>query len=205
MSNVQWIGFVSSLASALGLLLLAWQLWLTRKVLKAQVRAVEIQAYTSLNLEFLEIISPFREDINQPDIREKHLRPDEKRSIDRYFYLANMEYVLYKEGVVDKAIAAHWIRGMKGAAKRSAFVDRWNSTCSKFSLDDDFRAFFHEQITKEEPGERLAEKEEERTKRRHPITMENSREETIKRMRSFPERAAKFRETIRALREENSR
>ena len=46
MSNVQWIGFVSSLASAVGLLLLAWQLWLTRKVLRAQVRAVEVQAYT---------------------------------------------------------------------------------------------------------------------------------------------------------------
>ena len=41
--------------------------------------------------------------------------------------------------------------------------------------------------------------------RRHPITMENSREETIKRMRSFPERAAEFRETLRALREANSR
>lgn len=42
-------------------------------------------------------------------------------------------------------------------------------------------------------------------RRRHPITMENSREETIRRMRSFPERAAKFRETLRALRETNSR
>ena len=157
-------------------------------------------------MEFLQILSPFREDINQPDIREKHLRPDEKRSIDRYFYLANMEYVLCKEGVVDKGIADHWIRGMMGAARKPAFVDRWNSTCSNFSLDEDFRVFFHEQISKEEPSERSDEKEEERSKRRrHPITMENSREETIKRMRSFPERAAKFRETLRALREENSR
>ena len=40
---------------------------------------------------------------------------------------------------------------------------------------------------------------------RHPVTIENSPEETIKRMRSFSERAAKFRETIRALREANSR
>lgn len=36
---------------------------------------------------------------------------------------------------------------------------------------------------------------------RHPITMENTPEETIRRMRAFPERAAKFRELIRALRE----
>ncbi len=41
--------------------------------------------------------------------------------------------------------------------------------------------------------------------RRHPITMSNSPEETMRRMASFPERAAKFRETLRALREKNSR
>ena len=44
-----------------------------------------------------------------------------------------------------------------------------------------------------------------KTRRRHPITMSNSREETIRRMRSFPERAEKFREKLRALREANSR
>lgn len=40
---------------------------------------------------------------------------------------------------------------------------------------------------------------------RHPITMSNSREETIRRMRSFPERAAEFREILRAKRETDSR
>lgn len=40
---------------------------------------------------------------------------------------------------------------------------------------------------------------------RHPITMENSPEETIRRMRAFPERAAKLRELIRALREADTR
>lgn len=52
----------------------------------------------------------------------------------------------------------------------------------------------------------LTHKEQEAPKRRrHPITMENSPEETMKRMASFPERAAKFRERLRALREANSR
>ena len=37
---------------------------------------------------------------------------------------------------------------------------------------------------------------------RHPITMENTPEETIKRMQSFPERAAKLRERMRSLSEE---
>lgn len=40
---------------------------------------------------------------------------------------------------------------------------------------------------------------------RHPLTMENTPEETIKRMRAFPERAAKLRELIRALREADAR
>lgn len=40
---------------------------------------------------------------------------------------------------------------------------------------------------------------------RHPVTMTNSREETIRRMRSFPERADKLRELIRALREADTR
>lgn len=37
---------------------------------------------------------------------------------------------------------------------------------------------------------------------RHPITMENTPEETIKRMEGFPERAAKLKERVRRLREE---
>ena len=40
---------------------------------------------------------------------------------------------------------------------------------------------------------------------RHPLTMENTPEETIRRMRAFPERAAKLREQIRALRETDTR
>jgi hypothetical protein len=35
----------------------------------------------------------------------------------------------------------------------------------------------------------------------HPLAMENTPEETMRRMQAFPERAAKFREMIRALRE----
>ena len=60
----------------------------------------------------------------------------------------------------------------------------------------------------------LVENERHRSKRepigpkkypRHPVTMENSREETIRRMQSLPERAAKLRELIRALREADTR
>ena len=40
---------------------------------------------------------------------------------------------------------------------------------------------------------------------RHPITLEHSPQETIERMRSLLERAAKLKETLRALRETHSR
>jgi hypothetical protein len=56
--------------------------------------------------------------------------------------------------------------------------------------------------TLDQPSEKQNEKP---SRRRHPITTENSPEETMKRMASFPERAAKFREKLRALREANSR
>lgn len=40
---------------------------------------------------------------------------------------------------------------------------------------------------------------------RHPITLENTPEETIRIMEAFPERAAKLRELIRGLRETDTR
>lgn len=40
---------------------------------------------------------------------------------------------------------------------------------------------------------------------RHPYFMSNSKEETLKRMRTFPERAAKFLEKWNADREKDSR
>lgn len=44
-----------------------------------------------------------------------------------------------------------------------------------------------------------------KAKYRHPYTLSNSREETIRRMQTFPERAAKFLEKLNADREKNPR
>jgi hypothetical protein len=56
------------------------------------------------------------------------------------------------------------------------------------------------------PTDRLEEQTESlANSKRHPITRENSPEETIKRMRSLPERADKLREALRTLRETNPR
>jgi hypothetical protein len=53
--------------------------------------------------------------------------------------------------------------------------------------------------------EALQESEPRKKYPRHPITMENSPEETMRIMAGFPERAAKFREFLRGLREKNAR
>lgn len=143
---MQWLTIATNLATSLGFFLLAWQLWLTRKALQTQIRANEVQTYMSLNSEFLEIISSFSSDINNPNLRENDLTDDERRAIDRYFYLANMEFILYKQGVVDDRLASQWIRGWKSVAKKTVFVDRWKSTALNFSLDEEFKKFFEQQI-----------------------------------------------------------
>jgi hypothetical protein len=56
------------------------------------------------------------------------------------------------------------------------------------------------------PADRLEEQAEQPTPpKRHPLTTENSPQETVKRMRSLPERADKLREALRELRAANPR
>lgn len=138
----------ANIATALGFFVLAWQVYESRKATKVQTMSNELQSYTVMNLEFLNIISCLGEHINDPKTRESDLSHDEKRAIDRYFYLANMEYILYKQNIIGKKMADQWIRGISSAVKKQPFVDRWNSTASKFSLDDDFRKFLEQEITK---------------------------------------------------------
>ena len=56
----------------------------------------------------------------------------------------------------------------------------------------------------DEERERLPQARVPKKHPRHPITIENTPEETIRIMEGFPERAAKFREFIRGLRKTDS-
>jgi hypothetical protein len=61
-------------------------------------------------------------------------------------------------------------------------------------------------MERQPPTDRPAEQADTRAhSERHPLTRENSPEETIERMRALPERAAKLKETLPALREANAR
>jgi hypothetical protein len=137
---------IANIATTIAVILLAWQVWLARHALKAQARANELEAFSTMNMKFLDIMERFDEHINDPNTKEEDLSPEERRAIDRYFYLANMEYILYKEKVIDDKLSAQWIRGIKSAANRKPFVERWNSTASKFTLDEEFRSFFVKNI-----------------------------------------------------------
>jgi hypothetical protein len=109
---------------------------------KAQTRAAELQVYTDLNLKFLDIISHFSERINRSGITENDLTEQERRAIDRWFYLANMEYVVYNKRLMDDALLKQWIDGINSAAARPIILERWRSTASKFRLDPEFRNIF---------------------------------------------------------------
>ena len=139
---MQLASIIASIATAVGALLLAWQVWVARHALKAQTRTSELQVFTTMNMKFLELISEFKEHINEPRISEADLDPVERRAMDRWFYLASLEYVLHKEGVISASLGDHWIKGIRSAAKKNVFAERWNSTASKFTLDEDFRKFF---------------------------------------------------------------
>lgn len=63
-------------------------------------------------------------------------------------------------------------------------------------------------MTNKTPNEKAEENalpSAEKRKHRHPYTTEHSKEEMFRRMRGFPERAAKFLEKLNADREKNPR
>ena len=115
--------------------------------LRAQARATELEAFTSFNMKFLDIAGNFEEHINYEDTGEQQLSTVEKRAIDRYFYLASMEFTLHREKIVNEQLSSQWLRGIKSTAKKKAFVERWNSTAQKFTLDEEFRRFFESNIS----------------------------------------------------------
>jgi len=128
------------------------------EAVRAQTRATELARFTHFNMKFLDIAERFEEHINEPDIKLDKLSPLEKRAIDRYFYLASMEFILQKEKLISKNLAELWLKGIRSAARRPAFAERWERTASKFTVDEDFRVFFDSSLAaaKEERERRAA-------------------------------------------------
>jgi len=99
------------------------------KAINSQIEAIETETYVSINLEFLNNISKFKPHINDPKTELRDLSEEEKRAIDKYFYLSNIEFTLIEKGTITKNLADHWLKGIKSAAKRKPFVERWEKVC----------------------------------------------------------------------------
>ncbi|MHC2275315.1 hypothetical protein ACVME8_001926 [Bradyrhizobium diazoefficiens] len=138
------IALCANIATAVGILLLVWQVRVSGAAVKAQTRAAELQIYADLNLKFLEIVSHFGEHINKPGLKEEELTAEERRALDRWFYLASMEYAVYNRRLMDDALLSDWVRGIQSAAQKPIFVERFRSTASNFRLDPGFRKIFED-------------------------------------------------------------
>jgi len=139
--------------AAIGIIYLAKQVKDGKKAVEAQTKATEIDTYVTINLEFLDTISNFKEHINNPEIKLADLSMEEIRTIDRYFYLCNIEYILIEDKIIKDNLAEHWLKGIKSAAKRKPFVERWQSSASKYSLNKNFTDFFNNAIEQHQKNE----------------------------------------------------
>jgi hypothetical protein len=145
-STLQWFDVVANIATAGGLLLLIWQLRLSHDALQEQTRAIQVQTFLTIALEFQNSTALFQEHINNPDIDEADLSSDERRAIDRYFYFADMEYMLVKQRAVNEGAADLMLRGIKSSASKRCMVEHWKSTASKFTYTPGFREFYDQAI-----------------------------------------------------------
>ncbi len=138
------LGVFANVATAVGVFLLVWQVRLSGAAVRAQTRAAELQIYADLNLEFLDIISHLGDHINKEGVSISELTEEERRALDRWFYLANMEFVVYNKKLLDDALLKQWADGITSASTKPIFLERWRTTASKFRLDPGFRKLFEQ-------------------------------------------------------------
>ena len=68
------------------------------------------------------------EHINKPGVSVTELTEQERRALDRWFYLANMEYILIDNKQVSDGLGSEMIARMKSAATKGVFKERWDKT-----------------------------------------------------------------------------
>ena len=150
------VQIAANLATAGAFIFVAIQFLEQRKAVKAQTKATEIETYVSIDLELLNTINNFKDHINNPEIKLADLNPEEIRIIDKYFYLANIEYIMILEKTVRGELADHWIRGLKSSAKRTPFIERWEQSANKYALNEKFTNFYNDEIAKNKLNQKMA-------------------------------------------------
>ncbi len=134
-----YIQLLANITAVLALLHLANQARLQRK-------AIETETYVNVNLEFLNTVEKFSENINSPNVAYAELTNKEKRSIDRYFYLANLEFIMMSEKTVRGNLSKHWREGIASAATKKHFIERWQDNADNIALNSQFVEFFNSAI-----------------------------------------------------------
>ena len=127
---------VSGLATAIGVLVAAWQLWLAYK---QSVTAFE----DSMAREYRELASTLPtkallgEQLTDEEYREHF---DE---FYRYFDLSNEQAFLHERGRICPATWKYWRDGIASNLRRPAFRRAWNEVCSRAGTDfSELRALF---------------------------------------------------------------
>jgi len=134
-----YIQLIANATAVVALLYLAHQARLQRK-------AIETETYVNVNLEFLKTVEKFGENINASNVDYSDLTNTEKRSIDRYFYVANLEFIMMSEKIVRGNLSNHWKQGIASAAKKKHFIQRWEENAKNLALNNKFTAFFEKSI-----------------------------------------------------------
>ncbi len=136
-----YVQLLANITAVIALIHLANQARLQRK-------AIETETYVNVNLEFLNTVEKFSENINAPNVEYSALSNKEKRSIDRYFYVANLEFIMMSEKTVRGNLSKHWREGIASAATKKHFVERWHDNSKNLALNEDFVDFFNNSIRK---------------------------------------------------------
>jgi len=138
---------IASIAATVSIIFLLRQLSLAREALCEQKSATEAEVYKSLNIEFLNILRDFPENINKitnlSEVENKY-----ERTLARYFYLAHTEYTLIQQGIIKAdGFKNHWLTAIKASSRRKPFVEYWEKTAAAFSFSENFRKFYNDAIS----------------------------------------------------------
>ncbi len=150
MELLNLLQIVSSLTTSTALIFLVLQIREQRKVVKAQTRATEIETYVNINHEFMSLLSNIKVDLDDPNLKIEDLNFEEKKKLDRYFYLCNLEYIMVLEKTVRGELSIHWLEAIKSGASKKIIVDRWKESSQRLSFNPQFRDFFNQAIAEVE-------------------------------------------------------
>lgn len=98
----------------------------------------------------MSLLSNIKVDLDDPNLKIEDLNFEEKKKLDRYFYLCNLEYIMVLEKTVRGELSIHWLEAIKSAASKKIIVDRWKESSQRLSFNPQFRDFFNQAIAEVE-------------------------------------------------------